>query len=349
MDETALVATADETALAKIVEENNLPKATAELALGQFTVFLHHAAKYEAQATAINVTSSDQLEEMAEARKVRLGLKSIRVEAEKRRKCLKAESFRFGKAIDGMANIVKAIIVPLEEHLDRQERFTEIKEAKALRELTEKRRAEIQALGVDPLMYRLGPMTDEEYQAVYNGIIAEKKQREAAEKRAEDDRIAAEKAEEERQRKIQEENDRLKAEAVERDKQAEAERVEREAREKEEREKREAIEAKRNREIEKERRAQEAILKKEREAREAVEAAESARRAEEARKVEEGRKAALKAQRAPDKAKLSQLVIDLAAFPLPTMKTKAGESVIDAVSQDLSKLIAFINQEVGTL
>jgi hypothetical protein len=40
---------------------------------------------------------------------------------------LKEQALREGKAVDGIANVLKALIVPLEEHLDKQERFVEIR------------------------------------------------------------------------------------------------------------------------------------------------------------------------------------------------------------------------------
>jgi len=320
-----------ENGLIAVVKEAGLPEAQTKMALEQFQGFFNHASKFEEEARAIEVTGVEQVDEMARARELRLELKHIRVETEKRRKVLKAQSLREGKAIDGMANIIKAIVVPLEEHLTNQEMYAENQEKKRRAALATIREEELGKLCDYPRTYNLEGMSEDEYEAVKIGLEAQRDKKIADEKKAEEERLA----EIERQKKIEAENERLRKEAEKKKKEHEA------ALEKERKE-REAEAAKIRAEEEKK-------LKAEREKREAIEKEMRERKAEEDRIAEEQRKAELKAQRAPDKKKLEQLGRDLALFPLPEVKSNAAQAIIDAVSQDLSNLIAFVAKETNEL
>jgi hypothetical protein len=172
-----------ENQLAVIVKESNLEPTKAKFILEKFTDYFEIASDWEKKAKAIVVTKETQTAEMAMAREGRLFLKEKRVAIEKARKELKEQALRERKAIDGIANVLKALIVPIEEHLERQERFVEIKK--------------------------------EEKEAVMRLEI---------EKRMEDERIAKEKADAEALEKARLENEKLRAEAVEREKKATAER-----------------------------------------------------------------------------------------------------------------------------
>lgn len=97
--------------------------------LEQFSSYFDVAADWEKKAATLVVTDASQTAEMKMAREGRLFLKEKRIAIEKKRKELKEQALREGKAIDGMANILKALIVPIEEYLDKQEHFVEIKAA----------------------------------------------------------------------------------------------------------------------------------------------------------------------------------------------------------------------------
>src|SRR6185437_11549413 len=87
------------------------------------------AEEWAARAALIKVTSVDQKREMKMARESRLALREIRIKVEHDRKRLKEDSTRRGRAIDGIANVLKALIEPLEAHLLEQETFAERVEA----------------------------------------------------------------------------------------------------------------------------------------------------------------------------------------------------------------------------
>lgn len=178
-----------ENQLQVIVRESGLDSTKAEYILRNFQNYFELAAEWEKKAKTIIVTSGDQKEAIAQAREGRLELKEKRVAIEKSRKELKEQSLREGKAIDGIANVLKALIVPIEDYLEQQERFVDIQEEK---------KAEARRLEVERRI-------------------------------AEEDRIAAERAAEAaklEQERVRLENERLRAEAQEREKKMDVERAE---------------------------------------------------------------------------------------------------------------------------
>lgn len=118
-----------ENQLQVIVRESGLETTKAQVILEKFQDYFRMAADWEVKAHALVVTDAGQTAEMKMARDGRLFLQKRRTEVENTRKQLKEQALREGKAIDGIANILKALIVPIEEHLDRQEHFVEIKQA----------------------------------------------------------------------------------------------------------------------------------------------------------------------------------------------------------------------------
>ncbi len=212
-------------AIAKIgVEES-----TALELNNAFAPFLKQAAEWKEKAEALVVTDISQVSEMKEAREGRLMLKNIRVEANKKRKELKEESLRYGKAVQGVYNLIEGLIKPIEEHLLQQEKFAEVQRQKEIDALSAKRTDEIQpyaefvAVNLD-----FGNMSEEDYQNTLRGakLLHEAKLKEAADLEAQ--RIEEEaKARAEREA-IQKENERLRNEAEEREAALAAERKERE-------------------------------------------------------------------------------------------------------------------------
>lgn len=150
---------------------------------------------------AIKVTSVDQREDMLKAKEQRLALKRARTTVENKRKELKEESLKTGRAIDAVARFVKTTIEPAEKYLETQEKFAELKAAAEKAERLAARTSAISKF-TDPGMYNLNDMEEESFQQLL--IKLEKEAADAAE------------AERERQLKIQEENDRLQREAKER-------------------------------------------------------------------------------------------------------------------------------------
>lgn len=186
--------------LSVMVQESGLEPSKAQYILENFQDYFALAAEWEKKAKTLVVTSHLQRTDMAMAREGRLFLREKRLAIESSRKKLKEQSLREGKAIDGIANVLKALIEPIEDYLERQERFIEI----------EQERAEAQ-------------------------------QRAEIERRMEAERMAKEKAEAEERERIRVENERLKKEAIERDRLAAEERKKHDALMAEERKRQEDI------------------------------------------------------------------------------------------------------------
>ena len=166
-----------------IIKESGLDKTKGQILLDNFSGYFKIADEWEKKAAMLVVTNASQKAEMQMARTGRLFLREKRIQLEKTRKELKEQSLREGKAIDGIANVLKAVIVPIEEYLGKQEKFVEIKAA----EIAELARVEI-------------------------------------ERKAEEDRLAKEEAERKEQERIRLENEKLKKEAIAKEKKMQAER-----------------------------------------------------------------------------------------------------------------------------
>jgi len=118
-----------------IVEESGLETTKAQVLLERFSGYFKIAAEWEKKAKAIQVTDASQVVDMKMARTGRLFLRDKRIAIEKARKELKEQSLREGKAIDGIANVLKAVITPIELYLEKQEKFNEIKAAEKAEQL----------------------------------------------------------------------------------------------------------------------------------------------------------------------------------------------------------------------
>ena len=230
-----------------VLEQSGLEKSQAETVLAGFKNFFEEVKRHELRAKSIVITDASQVAEIKEAREIRLELKNIRVHAEKVRIERKEFFLRGGKAIDGIANVLKALIIPLEDHLDKQEHFAERMEEERKERVNAERMLALQPYVLDISVYNLKDMTDGAFEVLLKTSKTAFESIKDAEKRAEEERIAKEKADKEEQERIRLENEKMKVEAearekeiakerakvdVERKKAEEAQRKEREAREK---------------------------------------------------------------------------------------------------------------------
>jgi len=118
------------TKLVKIIEDSGLQITKAQFLLKNFQGYFQLANEWETKAKAIVVTDKSQVTEMKMAREARLFLQKKRTGVEKARVALKAEALREGQTIDAIARILKNLLIPIEEHLGKQEKFIEIEQAK---------------------------------------------------------------------------------------------------------------------------------------------------------------------------------------------------------------------------
>lgn len=203
--------------LCVFVQESGLETTHAQQILDNFTSFFEGAKNLEIEAKKINVSDITQTDLMSKARTLRLQLKDIRVEAEHTRKTLKERSLRECKAIDGIANIIKALIIPLEEHLEKQEKFIEYKRARELDETEAKRVAELSPFVSDVAFYKLREMDEESYCNLLKSSKKAFKAQKKAEELAEIERLRKKEEEKKERLRIQKENERLRKEAEEKE------------------------------------------------------------------------------------------------------------------------------------
>jgi hypothetical protein len=365
--------------LVKVVETSGVEPQTATTLKESFLPFFEQAEEWKRKAEALVVTDATQVHDMKMARTARLALKEIRVNADKKRKELKEDSLRYGKAVQGVYNVIEFLIAPIEKHLQEQEDFVAIAEAKRKAELKASREMEIQpfaefvALGLN-----FGEMTDEDYAKTLNGAKLQLQAKIEAEQKSEAEKIAKEKAEAEERERIRIENERLKAEAEAKERQLAEERAKAEAERKaiEEKARKEKEEAEKKAQVE--RAKQDAILKAEREAKEKLEAelkakAEAEQKArkeaeekaaaelkakaeaeQKARKEAEEKAAAelkakqdaeKKAKAAPDKAKLNDFAKMLDELTLPELKSEEANKVLSDAKTLLQKVSTFIREK----
>lgn len=230
-----------ENQLEVIVRDSGLESAKAQCMFDTFQDYFKIAADWEKKAKEIVVTDASQKMEMGMARAGRLFLREKRIAIEHARKTLKEQALREGKAIDGIANILKALIVPLEEYLEKQEKFVEIKAAEEAKKIAEKMKLEAECKEIEEREAAEKARCEEEAR-----IRAENEQmREEAEAR--EKQMVVERAEMEAKRKAAEDKSRKEREEAE--KRMAIERAKLEAEKKAEQIKREEAETKLKKEI----------------------------------------------------------------------------------------------------
>lgn len=299
-----------ENQLELIVRESGLEPAKADVILQKFSNFFNLAADWQRKAETLLVTKEDQVTEMKMAREGRLFLKQKRIEVENTRKELKEQSLREGKAIDGVANVLKALIIPIEEYLEKQEKFAEILESNRREALRQTRIQELTQYGWVNSGIDVGMFEEKNYQYLLTAVRKEYEEHIAEEKRIEQEHI-------EKERKEAEERERIKAENIRLQKEAEA-------REKAMAEERRIQAAKLAEEQAKAKREAEAREKAEKEL-QAKRDAELRAKKEAEEKAEIERKAKAEAAAAPDKEKLLSM-IDSIQMPNFEYKTAWGQN-----------------------
>jgi len=292
-----------------------------------------------AKAKTVEVKDAKDVKGMALARETRLALRAVRIDIEKSRKTAKESALREGKAVDGMANVLKYLIEPVEDALQEKEDFVKIAEEKRRTKLSDERTAELESFDIECSCFDLAAMNGDAYAALLSSSKAGYEAKKAAEaadlKRIDDERIAAEKAEADRRKEEAEERARIEAENAELRKKAEAAEKVAAA----ERKKAAADQAKRDAAAKKEREKAEAERKRlEDELRKKAEAEQAERD-----RVAAAEKAASEAEKAklsaPDKDKLIALDHDICALVMPSV---VGDVALEAISEARVHLNAIV-------
>ena len=314
-----------------VIKESGLEKSQGDVILESFTKFINQFNELESRAKAIVITDISQKQEMDRAREIRLALKDIRVSAEKTRVGLKEGIVRQGKAIDGVANIVKALIVPVEEYLESQEKFIENIETAKRNKMMEERTAALSLYVEDISVYNFCDLSDEAFENLVAQVksIYDAKQEEI--KKAEAKRIADEKAAREEAEKNKTEVEKLRKEKAEREERAAKEKAIADAKLKAE---------------------QDARLKLEKEIKD-KEIAELKKKQEEEAKIKAENEAREKAKReaeiAPEKDKLLAYAESIRMIKSPDGLSKAGLEVVKTAEAKLLEISQEIKLKIKNL
>lgn len=317
-----------------ILAEQGIEKSDVTKMVEAFGGPFEEAGEVLATYKTIKVTNVNDVKGMQEAREKRLLLKKARTTVENKRKELKADIVKQGKAIDSVARFVKEEIEPAEQYLQLQEDFAVIQKREAEAKLKADRIEKLMQYTDDISVYNLDTITLEQFESLLTTLKTQHEAKLAEAKRIEDERIAKEKADEEARIEQAKENERLKAEAKEREEaqakkdaeaQAERERIQKEADEK---------------------------VAAERAEREKLEQAERERVAEENRKKAEAEESERKALLAPDKEKLVQFAQGLnivRTSKLPAVKTNKAQELVNYVDDELKRLANYLIDQAKEL
>jgi len=312
----------DTSQLVLVAEESGLEKSKTELLLTKFTGYFQEAKNACKGYKDIVVADENDIDSMAKAREKRRALQDIRVETEKTRKELKEQSLREGRAIDGIANVIKALIVPAEQYLMDQEKYAERIVAERELRIESERNNELSKYVEDADVYSLHPknLTDEAFEKLLENAKIAYEVKKKAEEEAEKERLAQEEAERKEQERIRKENAKLKAEAEAKEKALAKERAEQE----------------------KKLQAERAKIEAERQKREAIEAKIKAQKEADEKRKQAEEEAERQKQLSPDKDKLIDLANRLELFDLPAVKSSVAREVVTRVEVELKKIAEYI-------
>jgi colicin import membrane protein len=356
----------------------SIEKSKAEQIRSTFEPMVEMLSQFENSYNAVISESEKGItgEITAKAKRLRIDIGKVRIETEKLRKDQKEEYLRAGKAIDGVANILKWAVTDKENKLKEIEDYFEIQEQKRL-EALQTERAEMLSQYVEDAQERnLSGMDEDVWNAYFQSKKKEHEDRIEAERKAEEDRIAREKAEAEERERIRAENEKLKKEAELKEKRnaelrpyiifirdynkmlnmsdseykKEFQDIKKGAEDHWEYERKEQIRKANEEEAEKEkqrkeREAYEAKIRAEREERERIQK-ELEAKAEAERKAREEEEARMQAElNKGDSDKVSDLINDLNEIKTKySFKSKKNQKMYSDVSVLVDKIINYINQ-----
>lgn len=182
-----------------------------------FDHFKAELQKLKATAETLTVITIDDRAGMKLARATRLTLKELRVAITHRHKELKADILKEGNKLDSDKRDLLAVIEPLETRMLECEEFSEREKVRIEDEKRTVRAAELTPFLSGPCAVDLGKMADLDYAGLLADARGAHQARIDAAAKAESDRIADEKAAAEERERVRLENERLKAEAAERE------------------------------------------------------------------------------------------------------------------------------------
>lgn len=274
------------------------------------------------------------------AKRIRIDIGRIRIDTEKARKEQKEEYLRAGKAIDGVANILKFAVVEKEQKLKDIENYYENIEKERVAKIQSDREFELSKYDFN-CEVDLASMPDEVWENYLTGYRLSYEKKKEAEEKAEIERIEAEEAEKKRRLEIEAENKRLKAESEKREVE-ENKRKEKEAKEKATREKSEAeLEKQRQQEREK----LEKQIQKEKEEKKKIEDELNEKKAQEIKKIEEIKAQEKACKLAPDRDKLLKLAEDIESINFPMVEDANAAIILQQARERLNKTYSDLKEQ----
>ena len=313
-------------------------------------------SKMREQLDIVSVIDENDKTNMKLANTIRLGVRQVRLDAEKtfdsKRAEVQAQMISF-KTEDQLWLKAKQTMQILTKEIEEQARWKEEtrqrfeSEQRTLK--IQQRVARISAVSPETPLSDFESMSDEGFEIFFEQLERIYVEKMEAVRKAEEERIAKEKAEAEERERIKAENERLRAEAEAREKElanqrakAEAERI---AMEEEARKAKQIADAKLVAERQ-ERERLEAQLKAKAQAEEKARKEPEARAAAELKAKQDAEK---KAKAAPDKAKLNELANMLDNFALPEVKSEEAQAILNDVKSLMLKLSKFIREKNQTI
>lgn len=296
--------------LEKVVKNSGLAIQEGEDIKKSYLPFLLQLSEAQAQAQKINFDNPSKLDEDI-ARELRLTTVKIRTGAEKLKEERKKMYLLRGNLEQASYNLIAASCKLTEEVFYNVEKAREIAEKKRQESIRKEREEKLSPYTEDVVIYPLGLMKEEEFQALYMSLRTAHEQKIEAERKAEEERIAKEKAEAEERERIRKENELLKKQAEEKERLAVIERKKQAEILAEQKRKSEIEKAKLEEKARKEREERERLEKQIKAKKEAEDLAQKQAQ-EKAIKEEKERAEALKtALKAPDKEKLNKWIDDI--------------------------------------
>lgn len=309
-------------ALVTVVEQSGLEKTKGELLLQMFTPYFKRMAEIELRINSLNKDNPSK-EDSAKAKEIRTALmKEVRKPAERIKDEGKKTILVEGRLYDNLYGVINNTSKALEMKCEEIEKFQELQDLKKREERKLVRIEQLTPYVDDVSFFDLLNMEDSAFDSL---LATQKAGREAIlakQKKDEEDRIAKEKADAEAREAQRLENEKLKAEAAEKEKALAEERAKVEAERKAAQEKADAERKAIEKKAAEEKAIADAKLKEAQAAQAKVEAelktkadaeAKAKKEAEDKAAAEEKAKLAAekKAAKAPDKVKLTEMINNL--------------------------------------
>lgn len=212
MNEITIIDTAE---IGKTITANELKGASADELQATFAPIFEAAKQWREKAAGIKVTNIAQTAVMGEARKTRFEIKAVRINAEKAKDRLKADSLRYGRAVQGLYNTIIELTEPVEKYLLDQEEYGKRLQEKFQAEERERNTMEAgKYIEFFPPGIDLGTVGEEHFKRHFDLAKTLWNAREAENAKAEKERIEKEQREAAEREAMRVENERLRADAA---------------------------------------------------------------------------------------------------------------------------------------